>query len=220
MKNWPFALWGGDGSDESDGDEGSASEEEPELITMTREEVDAIAAKAASRATRKANKSFVSDMGFASQDEMRSYLGAAREREASEATEAERIQQELESERASLASDRLSVAAERIGLTIDRSIILAGVTDEAKSKRIHTLVRAELGNDVEVDEGLFDDVADALGKIQADLPDLFAPSGKRSFGSSDAGADDHDVDDEEKRRQEREAGWEKEYRSRGAVYSP
>jgi len=215
MKKRPFALWGGDGSDENDeNDDDESEEDEPESLTMTPKELEAKIARAASRASRKAKKDMRKGLGFESQEDLDTFVQTTRQERDDQQTEADKLKEENESERTSLVSERKSVLEDRVSLSIERSVIFAGVTDEAIVKRIQTLVRAELG---EVDsETLSDDLGDALEAVKADVPSLFESAKKKSSGSGDGGADDKKLSDDEKRNA-RLQKYEDEYKQKGLI---
>jgi hypothetical protein len=217
MKNWPFALWGGDGS-ENDGennDEGESSEEEePEVLTMTQVELDATIARAASRASRRARKDVRKDLGFESQEDLDAFVATTREAADANKDEAAQAQAELDTGRTELASAQKQVLEDGVKLTIDRSIVLAGITDEAIVKRIRTLVRSEMGT---VDsETLTDDVADAIESVKTDVPSLFDVEKKSGSGSGDGGAQNTKLTEDEAKEARRKQ-YEAEYAGRGLV---
>lgn len=216
MKNWPFALWGGDGSDDEGGDDDESSEEdEPEVLTMTQTELEATINRAASRASRKARKDVRKSLGFESQEELDAFVTTTREAEDANKDEADKLKLENETARASLVSDRRTFREESVALAIERSIIMSGVTDEAKVKRIRTLVRSELGDDID-SETLADEVTDALDAVKTDIPSMFESTSKGSGGSGDGGAKNKVETDDEKR-DVRLKQYADEYAAKGAV---
>ncbi len=217
MKNWPFALWGGDGSDDNDEDtdDDESDKDEPESLTMTPKELEARIARAASRATRKAKKDVRKGLGFDSQEDLDAYITTTREAQEATQTEADKLKLDTENERTSLASERNAVLEDKVQLSIERKIIYAGVTDEAIVKRIQTLVRAELGKDID-NETMTDDVADALEAVKGDVPTLFEASKKKNSGSGDGGGKDTKQTDEQKRNA-RLKKYEDEYKQKGLV---
>ena len=200
MKNWPFALWGGDGENEGEGegegeggsDEGEGSDED-KPVTMTQSQLESTIARAVSRATRKSGKSRLKDLGFESQDDLTAFVASTREAETANQGEAEKAAAALTEGEAELASGRTSLDSDRINLRIERSIVVAGITDEATVKRIRTLVRSELGDEIDM-EDLETEVSDAMDAVQADVPSLFetvkdpgsGDGGKRSTKKTDA----------------------------------
>ena len=219
MKNWPFALWGGDGSDDDgvDGDDGS-SEELEASTTYTQDELDKAVARAANRAARRQAKELRQSLGFETHDELTAFVEGSRASQEAQQTEAEKLQAELEQERNALLQDRQSLSGDRLNLAVDRNIILSGVTDEAKVKRIRTLVRSELGNDVDP-ETMDDDVAEALESVMNDVPSLFEIASGKNKGSGDGGANEDKLTDQELT-QRRNKEWEAEYAKKGMISAP
>lgn len=213
MNGWPFALWGGDGSDDGDtgdgagddGDKGKGSDDDDtgsdEPVSMTKKDLEATIAKAVSRATRKDRKSQRESLGFESQDALADFVKAAKEAENTSKSEAEQAAAELEAARLKLSADETSLGQQRIDLTVERAVIMTGITDEATVKRIRTLVRSELGDDFDTDS-LAEEVTDALDAVKADIPALF-DSQKKSSGSGDGGKGNvkPDTDEEAEKKQ-------------------
>jgi len=215
MKNWPFALWGGDGSDdEGDNDEGS---DEPDpSITMTQKEFESSIAKAASRAARKAAKELRTSLGFDKQEDLTSFVEGTREAAESAKTEEEQRLSVFEQERKALLVQTTFVQTETRQLAADRVIVKAGVTDEAKQERIRTLVLSELGNEVDL-ETIHEDVQDALDSVRNDVPELFSISKKR--GSGDGGATDHEPETDEEKYVAKKERYRKEYAAKGMIFT-
>jgi len=216
MKNWPFALWGGDGSGDDDGVEDDGDEPDTSTtLTMTQADLEKTIARAASRASRKATKDLTKTLGFESKDELTAFVSEVRNSEEENQDAVAKRSKELEEERSALASTRKQALNERIDLTVDRAIILSGITDEAKVKRIRTLVRSELDPDVDI-EGLADEVATAMETVKADVPSMFEVKSPKNPGSGDGGASDNPPSDEQKRK-DLEKQYQDEYRNRGLV---
>ncbi len=213
MNGWPFALWGGDGSDDGDNDESSdedeESSEEPESVSMTKKDLEATIAKAVSRATRKDRKSQRESLGFESQEALAEFVKAAKEAESTNKSDAEKAAADLEAARLKLLADETSLGQQRIDLTVERAVIMTGIIDEATVKRIRTLVRSELGNDFDADS-LVDEVTDALDAVKADIPALF-DSQKKSSGSGDGGKGNVKPDTDEEAEKKRLEKYREEY---------
>lgn len=232
MKNWPFALWGGDSSDESsDGDDESSDnessddgsgdenegDESSEVLTMTKTELDAKIARAASRASRRAKRDVRKGLGFESQEDLDSFVENTRKAADANKDEDEKLKQETADERAELKNERKELLESKVGLSIDRAIILTGITDEAKVNRIRTLVRSELAEISE--ETLSDDIADALEAIRNDMPVFFESEASKNKGSGDGPSKDHKLTTEE-RDEERDQGYRDEFRAKGLIQIP
>jgi hypothetical protein len=220
MKNWPFALWGGDGSDDESGDDSreDSSEEEPTTITMSQKELESSIARAASRASRKATKELRESLGFSSQDELNAFVNSTREAQEAEKSEAEKAQAKLDEDRKALESQNSAVQNERIDLKVDRAIVMAGITDEAKVKRIRTLVRTELDEGNLDMDALEEEVATAIASVKSDVPSLFSTNAQNP-GSGDGGAND-DPPSEAKKAAERDKKLADEYARRGLISTP
>jgi len=221
MMNWPIALWGADGTeDDNDDGDGAVNESSTDTttITMTQADLDKSIARAASRASRKATKDLRESLGFTTQDDLTAFVTGTRETQETEKTETEKATAALEQERASLANDRKSARTDRINLAVDRAIISDGITDEAKVRRIRTLVLSELteiGDDVDF-EALSDEVTSALTSVKTDVPSMFESLKTKNQGSGDGGANDQGLSDEAKAKAQDEI-YRDEYRSRGLV---
>lgn len=222
MNGWPFALWGGDGSDDGDsgdegdeGGEGEGSGDEgtgDESVSMTKKDLEATIAKAVSRATRKDRKSQRESLGFESQDALAEFVKAAKDAESASKSEAEQAAADLEAARLKLSADETSLGQQRIDLTVERAVIMTGITDEATVKRIRTLVRSELGDDFDADS-LAEEVTDALDAVKADIPALFDPQ-KKSSGSGDGGKGNVKPDTDEEAEKKRIEKYREEYQQR------
>ncbi len=215
MNGWPFALWGGDGSDD-DGDTGDdesedddKSEEKEEPVSMTKKELEATIAKAVSRATRKDRKSQRETLGFDSQDALAEFVKAAKESAESDKSEAEQAVADLETAKAALSADQTALGRERVNLAVERAVVLTGITDEATVKRIRTLVRSELGDDFDTDS-LTDEVSDALEAVKTDVPAMFNTDSKAK-GSGDGGKGNVKPDTDEEAKEKRLEKYRKEY---------
>lgn len=232
MKNWPFALWGGDSSDESsdeddkssdnessdDGsDDGNDDDESSQVLTMTKTELDAKIARAASRATRRAKRDVRKGLGFESQEDLDTFVENTRKAADADKDEDEKRKQETADERTELQNERKELLESRVGLSIDRAIILTGITDEAKVNRIRTLVRSELGEIAE--ETLNDDIADALEAIKNDMPVFFESETSKNRGSGDGPTKDNKLTTEE-RDEERDQRYRDEFRAKGLIQIP
>lgn len=222
MKNWPFALWGADGSDDDGGSDDSTDESTDDstdttTVTMTQAELNKSIARAASRASRKATKELRESLGFKTHEDLTSFVTDTRTAQESEKTEAEKLQAQLEEAQAAVESDRRAARSERINLAIDRAIVSTGITDEAKTKRIRTLVKSELGDDLDI-EKLSDEVTDALTAVKTDVPSMFETSTKNQ-GSGDGGTSSTNLSEDDRNRA-RDEKWEEEFRKRGLVATP
>ena len=230
--NWPFALWGGDSSDESsdednkssdnessdDGsDDGNDDDESSQVLTMTKTELDAKIARAASRATRRAKRDVRKGLGFESQEDLDTFVENTRKAADADKDEDEKRKQETADERTELQNERKELLESRVGLSIDRAIILTGITDEAKVNRIRTLVRSELGEISE--ETLSDDIADAHEAIRNDMTVFFETEASKNKGSGDGPTKDHKLTDDE-RNEERDQRFRDEFRAKGLIQIP
>lgn len=213
-----FFLWGA--AEDEDGDDDSsktpAEESPPSTRELTKEEMSAMTAQAADKASRKTRREIAADLGFDSMKELKVFVDSQKEAAQSaldEQTvalqEAERTKKEYEAAMSSLASQRLS-------LLISQQVVAAGVADSVKTKRIAALIRDDLDPDVLEDEEAWEaSVTDALQSVQDDMPELFAKAG--GVGSGDGGAHGKSTEDKdpaaEKRKQLRD-----EFEKKGLIY--
>lgn len=214
MKNWPFALWGGDGSDDDEGgDEGGDGDPDPqeESITLTKKELESTIAKAVSRSERRTKKQARETLGFDSQEALKEFVDSARETAAASQTDQEKREADIAERERVLNERESSATTQMIDLSVDRGIILAGVTDDAKVKRIRTLVKSELGSDVGTDE-LAEEIAEALNSVKADMPSLF--ESKPRPGSGDGGKEDNKPKTSEEVQKAKEEQYRLEYQNK------
>jgi len=211
---WFVDLYGSEGEDSGDEDEAeeqeTGTEEGPETKTLTAQELEAIAARASGRASRKATKDLAKEFGFESVSAMKEFVAAQKQAQDEARSDEEKAKSEAEQARQAAAEERTKLRTERLDLEVQRGIVSQGITDQKKLDRISALVRAELDTELEEDEWP-DGVIDAISAIKADMPELFS-SAKVPPGSGDGGARGSSTKDEQ---QEEEERWSQEYAAKG-----
>lgn len=219
MRKFPWALWGSDGEGEEgegeeEGEESSGEESKPETRTLTSEELEAMTSRAASRAGRSATKKLREELGFESVDDLKAFIAERKKADEEAQTEQEKATAEAAEETAKLATERGAVANERLSLAIERQIVRSGVSDDQKTSRISTMVRAELEADLE-EEDWTTAITEAIEAIKGDMPEAF--TGKKSPGSGDGGGQGPSSDKEKAAKEQaaKEAQWAAEYAARG-----
>lgn len=202
-----FLLWGAEDDEDGSTDDGgsgasSSDDQKSETRTISTDELEAMTARAADRATRKAKKELASSLGFESLNDLNEFVStkkeadeAAQDEQTKALQEAERARKEYEAKVSSLADERLSVA-------IDRAVVGAGIGEPKRASRIAALVRDDLETDILEDEdGWEEAITAALQAVKGDMPELFAKAA--GFGSGDGGSkgkssEDDDGADKEK----------------------
>lgn len=216
-----FLIWGAeDGDDEGNGDDQSgipgSGQEAPETRVITTDELEAMTARSADRATRKAKKELASSLGFESLTELNEYVSAQKKAEEAAQDEQTKALQEAERAKKEYEAQISNLADQRLALSIDRAVIGAGIGDPKRAARIAALVRDDLESDVlEDEEGWEEAITAALQAVKADMPEMFAKSG---FGSGDGGSKGKSTDDDDGAEKEKQLVGH--YQQKGMVEYP
>lgn len=197
----PVPLWGAEGDDDADDDDGDEGASQEESRSLTSSELEKMAARAASRGSRKALKDLRAELGFDDMDALKGFIVERREADDAAKSDQDKALAEFEDLKSSTQVALSEARGMRLEATIERSIIRAGVTDDKKATRIATLVHADLDTDLDA-EDLAEALSTAIAGLKADMPELFASSGTGSGdgGSkgSSQGETDEDADREKK----------------------
>jgi hypothetical protein len=217
-RSWP-TIWGAEGEgetppEEDGGSQDEGTEEVPESKSYTVDEINAMTARAADRASRTASKKLAQDLGYESVTGMKEAVTKQREAAENAKSEEQKRLDEIEArEAAAIERDRVSLARERQA-SIKLAISSEGITDQKRAARILSMVQTEVGPDVESDD-LEEAVAEALVGIKADVPELFAAAS--GHGSGDGGSSGRSTDEDTDEDQEQEERFEEEHRQKGRI---
>lgn len=140
---------------------------DPPKVTFTAEqqaELNRIAAREKDEGKRAAERAIADELGVPL-DQAKKILEAHNKAEEEKKSE----EQRLADERAALAKEREDVDAERHRTNVERALVLQGVTDEVKIRRIAAILATE---------GLQpgarpDDISASVTKLREDMPELF-----------------------------------------------
>jgi hypothetical protein len=215
-----FLLWGSEGEGES---EETAAEEtteestsEDESRTITTKELEAMTARAADKAQRKAKRELASTLGFENMAGLQEFVESQKAAQDAATDEQTKALQEAERSKKEYEAGKSDLAEQKLQLEISMAVVAAGLADPRKVQRVTALVRDDLDEDILDEEDWSGAVADALKELQGDMPELFAKSG---FGSGDGGSKGKSTDDDDD-----EAAKEKQliesYEKQGLIYHP
>ncbi len=152
--------------------------------TFTQDDIDRIVGERAKRAAEKALADFVQGMGFEKADDVKSLVEAEKQRKEQEMSEVEKLQAELEKERA--ATKAAKEAAEQAAQTvIDQrrdSAILTALKDAERPQSVLNLLKAEQSDMVAAilnDDNVVQDkpLAALVEKAKADYGGMFKTGG-------------------------------------------
>jgi hypothetical protein len=213
-RSWPTEGEGETPPEEDGGSQDEGTEEVPESKSYTVDEINAMTARAADRASRTASKKLAQDLGYESVTGMKEAVTKQREAAENAKSEEQKRLDEIEArEAAAIERDRVSLARERQA-SIKLAISSEGITDQKRAARILSMVQTEVGPDVESDD-LEEAVAEALVGIKADVPELFAAAS--GHGSGDGGSSGRSTDEDTDEDQEQEERFEEEHRQKGRI---
>lgn len=186
-------LWGseeeGEGEDGGDGGDPPEPPNEPEPRTLTAKELEAITARSADRASRKATKDLAKEFGFESVADLKAWAEAQRKAEKDAMDDKDRALAEAAEATRAAEALRSSLASDRLDTEIIRAVLAEGVTDKKKQNRIAVLVRTDLDSDLVNDEDAWEEaITEALSSVKEDTPELFAAAKAGGHGSGDGGA--------------------------------
>ena len=133
--------------------------------TVTSEEMARIAAREKEEGRRAAQRELAEQLGV-SVEEAKQIISNHRTAEEQNKTEAQREKEAAAAERAAAAQEKAAAAEERHRARIERSIMLAGVTDEKRIERISRLLDVEVGADP-------DAVSSAVATLKEEMPEIF-----------------------------------------------
>ena len=218
-----FFLWGAaedDGDSDSDdgGDTKVIEETPPSTRELTDEEMSAMTAQAADKASRKTRRDIASDLGFESMKDLKTFVDSQKEATDSALDEQTKAVQEAERSKKEYDALKSELSGERLSLQISQQVITAGVGDPVKARRIAALVLDDLDPESLEDEETWEEsITVALQSVKDDMPELFIKPG---VGSGDGGA--HGDSTTELTDEEKEAAKAKELRdefeAKGLIY--
>lgn len=216
MRDW-IGLFGAADGDESDDDLDAGDESmDAATRTLTAKEIDSMVAAAAKRATRKAARDLASDLGFDTAGELKAWVQEQQDQAEAAKSEEQKVLDNARKASQEAAELKASLARERLDIQIERAVIAAGISDAKKSSRITTLVKADIGSDIDLNDmsAWETPIADALESVKSDAPELF--NVRSGFGSGDGGATgESSPDDGDKEQAALEERIEKEYAAKG-----
>jgi hypothetical protein len=218
-----FLLWGseGEGEEGAEGAEGqteeSGSKESEETRTITNKDLEAMTARAADKATRKAKKDLVSTLGFDNTASLQEFIETQKAAQDAATDEQTKALQEAERSKKEYDAGMSDLAEQRLQLSISQAVVGAGLADPKKVQRVAALVRDDLDEDILDEEDWSGAVADALKELQGDMPELFVKSG---FGSGDGGSQGGSTQTDEEKAAAKDKEMIESYEKQGLVYHP
>ena len=181
----PFYLQGWEDPENDDADAPDDSGDNTEDDDDDGPDPEAIAAKAAARAERKARRDLAKSLGFESIAEMQESVNAMREAESERQSEEERRQAEIQQREKELNDRAEQLARQQRELSINQALSSSNINPD-RIQQAAILVRAELAEaDLEVEE-VTEVIATAVADLKKGTPEWFT---KRVTGTND-GSDD------------------------------
>lgn len=218
-----FLLWGSEGDDDegAEGAEGqteeSGSEGDDETRTITTKDLEAMTARAADKATRKAKRELASTLGFDNAAGLQEFVETQKAAQDEATDEQTKVLQEAERSKKEYEAGKSDLSEQKLQLSISMAVVSAGLSDPKKVQRVAALVRDDLDEDVLDEDDWSGAVAEALKELQGDMPELFVKSG---HGSGDGGAQGGSTQTDEEKAAAEEKQLIESYEKQGLVYHP